>query len=255
MVNETGERLRDLRKRLGLTLSEAASEMTKSFPNKTKIVGNVLGKYETGKRKPSASTLSMLAEFYDVPVDYLEGESSDDGIIRYLMNFYNSRDYRTEAVYPWLLHSRLCSYLIGMGLVPYNVPSFTDLLSKDQASDFDFWKENFGWLVDRGDLQYLKDIYGTVTKVTFNLMLSNAIAAEIEQSVYPVVRYKEASNHDVDIDNSDFMKRIMSREKFLAVNTIEDTETDFMHPYDPYGRPHYGWFFTWEKGMPVIEIE
>lgn len=53
-----GKRLRDLRKKRGLTLKEVSQEL--------KIAENTLCSYEKGTRRPKAKTMVELANFYNV---------------------------------------------------------------------------------------------------------------------------------------------------------------------------------------------
>lgn len=266
MDNQIGNRLRELRKGLGLTLNEAAQAMTERFPDETKIVGNALGKYENGFRKPSDQTLKMLASFYGVSVEYLQGESVDDSVIRFLMDYYNEKDrdriFWQARGFPWSLWGRLENYFIGNGIVSYDVPSTTRLLSEDQAADFEFWKKQFSWLVFDGDkngkqtimgsVRYLKDSYGKLSESAFASILATTIAANNEVQVYPDVHYKDGSNSEWVVKSSDFMERIIKRQKFLNANLVPNDEPDFI---DPYGKPHFDWSFTWELGLPVEDIK
>lgn len=266
MDNQIGNRLRELRKGLGLTLNEAAKSMTERFPGQTKIIGNTLSKYEKGERQTSDDTLRMLANFYGVSVEYLQGESVDDSVIRFLMDYYNEKD-RDKIVwqarfFPWSLWGRLGNYFIGNGIVDYDVPRDHNLLREDQANDFDFWKKQFSWLVFDGDkdgkrtiagnVRYLKDSYGKVSESAFATILATTIAATNEAQVYPDVHYKDSSNNEWVVKNSEFMERIIKRQKFLNANLVQNTEPDFI---DPYGKSHYDWSFTWELGLDVVPIE
>ena len=61
-------RLRELRLEKGLLQSDIA-----------KIIGKkdrIIGFYESGERDPSTETLSILADFFDVSIDYLLGKSN-----------------------------------------------------------------------------------------------------------------------------------------------------------------------------------
>lgn len=265
MDNQIGNRLRELRKGLGLTLNEAAQAMTERFPGETKIIGNTLSKYEKGERKASTETLKMLARFYGVSVEYLQGESIDDSVIRFLMDYYNETDHDRIfwqiRSFPWSLWGRLENYFVGNGVVPYNVPNDTYLLQEAQAHDFEFWKKHFGWLVSdyeekglrtvMGSVRYLKDSYGKVSESAFATILATTIAASNEVQVYPDVHYKDSSNSEWVVKNSDFMERIIKRQKFLNANLVPNDEPDFI---DPYGKPHFDWSFTWELGLPVKDI-
>lgn len=254
MDNQIGSRLRELRKGLGLTLNEAAQAMTERFPDETKIVGNALGKYENGFRKPSERTLKMLASFYGVGVKYLQGEPASDSVIRFLMDYYNETDsdkiFRQARGFPWSLWGRLENYFIGNGIALYDVPSTTRLLSEDQANSLDFWKKQFGWLIDGKSYKYLKDSYGKVSESAFASILATTIAANNEVQVYPDVHYKDSSNSEWVVKNSDFMKRIIKRQKFLQANLVQDDKPDFI---DPYGQAYYGWRYTWELGLEVVD--
>ncbi|MBT8894930.1 helix-turn-helix domain-containing protein [Lactobacillus delbrueckii subsp. bulgaricus] len=259
MDNQIGNRLRELRKNTGLTLNEAAQAMTERFPDETKIVGNALGKYENGFRKPSDRTLRMLASFYGVSVEYLQGESASDSVIRFLMDCYNARGKRSglssldeilSTSWLWSLWKRVDNYFIGNGIVSYDVPSDDNLLSEDQATDFEFWKEQFSWLNTGYD--YLMNNYGKVSESTLASMLATAVAAKNEESVYPDVHYKDSSSSEWVVKNSEFMERIIKRQKFLNANLVPYDEPEFV---DPYGRPQYAWAHTWDMGLPVVDIE
>ena len=182
-----GNRLRELRKGLGLTLNEAAQAMTERFPDETKIVGNALGKYENGFRKPSDRTLRMLASFYGVSVEYLQGESASDSVIGILMDCYNAEPkvkpsedglFAVNVIpSPWLkaLIRRTDAYL---------AKHQKQNLVKENKRNLDFWKETFKWL--NADYSYLTECYRKVSKQTLALMISAAIASKNE----------EEANHD-----------------------------------------------------------
>ena len=67
-------RLKELRHEKNLTLKEVSSQLEK---NNLKISPDALGKYERGDREPKLDTWQKLADFFNVPVDYLLGISKD----------------------------------------------------------------------------------------------------------------------------------------------------------------------------------
>ena len=71
-------RLKELRKEHGLTLKEVSCELDQ---NKVKISPDALAKYERGDREPKLETWQKLADFLDVPVDYLLGISKDSSTL------------------------------------------------------------------------------------------------------------------------------------------------------------------------------
>lgn len=60
-------RIAELRKEKGLTLQQVADAIG--------VGNNTISRYETGKREPKLETWSKLADFFDVPVSYLQGIS------------------------------------------------------------------------------------------------------------------------------------------------------------------------------------
>jgi Predicted transcriptional regulators len=64
-----GERLKLLREEKELT--------QRALANLLKIGYSTLGMYETNKRSPDMATISHLADFFGVTVDYLLGRSAD----------------------------------------------------------------------------------------------------------------------------------------------------------------------------------
>jgi len=62
-----GERLRELRKKRGITQKQLAT--------KFKISESAVGMYERGEREPPLELINRLADFFDVPTDWLLGRS------------------------------------------------------------------------------------------------------------------------------------------------------------------------------------
>ena len=62
-------RLRECRKNKKLTLKQLSEELAK---NNLKISADALGKYERGDREPKLETWIKLADFFNVPVSYLQ---------------------------------------------------------------------------------------------------------------------------------------------------------------------------------------
>lgn len=67
-------RLKEIRKEKKLTLKEVSSKLEQ---NNLKISPDALAKYERGEREPKLETWQKLADFFNVPVDYLLGISKD----------------------------------------------------------------------------------------------------------------------------------------------------------------------------------
>ena len=77
-------RIKELRKENGISLNELSL--------KTGISSPTLSRYETGKRKPKIENWQKLADFFEVPVPYITGESSHrDGLDLWAKNTGYSR--------------------------------------------------------------------------------------------------------------------------------------------------------------------
>lgn len=65
---EFKDRLKELRAQKGLSQVALAEQL--------KVSKSIIGAYETGDRKPSYEILEMLADFFNVSIDYLTGKES-----------------------------------------------------------------------------------------------------------------------------------------------------------------------------------
>lgn len=248
-------RIKQLRKENKMTQAELAEKLG--------VSPQAVGTYERGSRKVSSKMLDKLAEIFNKPAGYIAGEPSKDDVIRFLMVHYNVRDKQHEldeifsTSWLWGLWRKVDDYFIGNGIVSYDVQKDDNLLSKDQANDFSFWKEKFSWLNTGYD--YLANNYGKVPEKTLVSMLSAAIGDKNEDKVYPHVDCDNAGHVPYDntgseweIMNSEFMERIIKRKKFLLANTAYYDKPEFV---DPQFGPQYAWDHTWNMGLPVVEIE
>lgn len=62
-------RLKEIRTKKGLSLEQVGKGVG--------LATNTISRYETGKREPKLETWQKLADFFNVPVDYLLGISKD----------------------------------------------------------------------------------------------------------------------------------------------------------------------------------
>lgn len=71
----TSNRIRELRKKKGLTLKELSQQLKE---NGVKLSASSLIKYERGERNPSLENWINLANFFGVSVSYLQGLTDDE---------------------------------------------------------------------------------------------------------------------------------------------------------------------------------
>lgn len=73
-MNTLGIRIRELRKDLNLNQTELSNALNQRYGLKTDRV--MISKWETGFQTPVMSTISCIAKFFGVSIDYLNGDSN-----------------------------------------------------------------------------------------------------------------------------------------------------------------------------------
>lgn len=95
--NTLSERLEECRKKKGVKQSEAADRIN--------VHRSMISYYESGTRKPNLEDLIMLADFYNVSIDYLVGRTdtpTTDKDLRFVCDYTGLSDKTVT-----LLHSRI----------------------------------------------------------------------------------------------------------------------------------------------------
>ncbi len=72
----SGDIIRALRKKAGMTQTELSEKLNREFGLKTDRV--MISKWETGFQTPVVSTLSCIAELFGVSLDYLNGSNNNE---------------------------------------------------------------------------------------------------------------------------------------------------------------------------------
>lgn len=80
MIDMTGEKIRELRKKAGLTQTQLSEKLNAEYGLNTDRV--MVSKWETGFQTPVVSTLSCIAKLFGVSLDYINGTqvSENDNI-------------------------------------------------------------------------------------------------------------------------------------------------------------------------------
>lgn len=106
-INKTeqfGINLRILRKQMGITQQDMANTINTSR--------SCISNYESGNRQPDNETIGLIADYFDVSVDYLLGRSTVKTVIR---NDGIIRDMQKKI-------SRVCSWnTLDMSSVPAHI--------------------------------------------------------------------------------------------------------------------------------------
>lgn len=72
-----GKKLKLLRKDRHLTLDELANKLNEQYPNTFNFNKGRLSRWENNKDEPRLSSIVILADFFDVPVDYFTDRNSE----------------------------------------------------------------------------------------------------------------------------------------------------------------------------------
>ena len=91
-MNDFSNILKSLRQSLGLTQGELASKL--------KISKSAVSMYENSNREPDIKTLNLIADFFEVDMNYLLGHtnSNDKGKINTLAAHFDGEEYTAEEL-------------------------------------------------------------------------------------------------------------------------------------------------------------
>lgn len=126
-------RIKELRKKNHLTLKDMGSKLN--------MLDSTLSQYENEKRTPNEATWQVLADFFNVSVDYLKGYGySKEYIYQQLDDAYKepyTKDYEIEPPFtnPVLSAKEEIEKYCEQNKI--SIPKDTDL---------DFWKTNFNFI-------------------------------------------------------------------------------------------------------------
>ena len=71
-----GNKIRELRKKHSLTLDELANNLNNRYPDTMNFNKGKISKWENDKEEPRLSSVRVLADYFDVPLDYFNGNEA-----------------------------------------------------------------------------------------------------------------------------------------------------------------------------------
>lgn len=210
-------RLREVRKKQGLTLKELSQQLKNTGFN---ISPDTLGKYERAEREPKLETWKKLSDFFGVYVPYLQGLTIDRHDVLKVLNsaYYDFFKYPK----PKSLVNCINDFIELMGIsAPKSSLSEADLKNfSDKA--FNYWNENFDFLFVCDRIDYLFDLPRVrVTKEEIENQLIWAIE-EVEIKLTST-KISEAFDNIVDLNLSGYY---INRKKLVRFNTKKEIEQD-----------------------------
>ena len=81
-----GNKIKDLRKSHNLTLEELADILNKKYPDTINFNKGRISKWENNREEPRLSSVKILADYFDVPLDYFNGIDIDQAEILTIFN-------------------------------------------------------------------------------------------------------------------------------------------------------------------------
>lgn len=81
-----GKKIKELRKNHNLTLEELADILNKEYPDTINFNKGKISKWENDREEPRLSSVKILADYFDVPLDYFNGIDIDQAEILTIFN-------------------------------------------------------------------------------------------------------------------------------------------------------------------------
>lgn len=81
-----GDKIKELRKKRGLTLQELADTLNSEYPDTVNFNKGKISKWENNKEEPRLSSVKIIADFFDVSLDYFDDK--DDTQLE-IISIYN----------------------------------------------------------------------------------------------------------------------------------------------------------------------
>lgn len=72
-----GNKIRELRKKHNLTLDELAKKLNNRYPDTMNFNKGKISKWENDKEEPRLSSVKILADYFNVPLDYFNGNEAE----------------------------------------------------------------------------------------------------------------------------------------------------------------------------------
>ena len=89
-----GNKIKELRKSHNLTLEELADILNKEYPDTINFNKGKISKWENDREEPRLSSVKILADYFDVPLDYFNGIDIDQAEI---LTIFNQLDEDRQA--------------------------------------------------------------------------------------------------------------------------------------------------------------
>ena len=201
-------RIEELRKKRGMGQKELAEKIETSQ--------QAISLYERGDREPKLETWQKLASFFGVSVSYLQGIEaySENDIFKIMQDSYKhgtkGKTHTVNGVINLDLSDVLIRGAIDQLMLVRSVSSYLENkkggakpskieISKNDASNLDFWKKNFSFMLNDPSIKLLLKT-GKEQKLEVKRIIANVINLEVNQEI------NQYSHEEFFKGMSDFIK-------------------------------------------------
>lgn len=164
-----GNKIRELRKKHNLTLDELANNLNNGYPDTMNFNKGKISKWENDKEEPRLSSVRVLADYFDVPLDYFNGNEAK------ILPIYNKlEEPRQEKVLSYAkeqLEEQENSNIISMFDKPQDDEDYiTDYVEGLVAAGHGTFQEDNLHMVVRLRANDVPNEYDTIAKVAGDSM-------------------------------------------------------------------------------------
>lgn len=163
-----GNKIRELRKKHNLTLDELANNLNNRYPDTMNFNKGKISKWENDKEEPRLSSVRVLADYFDVSLDYFNGNETK------ILPIYNKlEEPRQEKVLNYAkeqLEEQENSNIISMFDKPQDDDYITDYVEGLVAAGHGTFQEDNLHMEVRLRAEDVPENYDTIAKVAGDSM-------------------------------------------------------------------------------------
>jgi len=161
-----GNRIKELRKSHNLTLEELADTLNKEYPDTINFNKGRISKWENNREEPRLSSVKILADFFDVPLDYFNGIDIDQAEILTIFNQLDEERQENVVDYATTLLNEQVSMKATTVLEKYRTDDYIiDYVEGLVAAGHGTFQEDNLHMEVRLRAENVPDNYDTIAKV------------------------------------------------------------------------------------------
>ena len=166
-----GNRIKELRKSHNLTLEELADTLNKEYPDTINFNKGRISKWENNREEPRLSSVKILADFFDVPLDYFNGIDLEQAEILTIFNQLDEERQENVVDYATVLLNEQVSMKATSVLEKYRTDDYIiDYVEGLVAAGHGTFQEDNLHMEVRLRAEDVPDNYDTIAKVAGDSM-------------------------------------------------------------------------------------